>query len=124
MQAEFLKKAQDNLTLAKHCLEQGWYDASANRAYYAAFQAAIAALAKQGIVSEKNDHKWVQATFSRELINRRKIYPSRLKSYLSDMLTLRNRADYSEVSVSQKKAAEQFARAEDFVETLTKELGQ
>lgn len=78
MQAEFLKKAQDNLNLAKHCLEQGLYDASANRAYYAAFQAAIAALAHAGIVNKKNDHKWVQATFAGELINRRKVYPNSL----------------------------------------------
>lgn len=121
MQAEFLKKAQDNLRLAKYCLEQGLYDASANRAYYAAFQAAISALAKAGITAKKQDHKWVQATFSRELIKRRKVYPSRLKSYLSDMLTLRNRADYAEVSVSQKRAAEQYTQAEDFVGTIVKE---
>ncbi len=47
----FLKKAQDNLALAKYCIENGYYDASANRAYYAAFQAAIAALAVVGITS-------------------------------------------------------------------------
>lgn len=49
----FLKKAQDNLALAKHCLENGYYDASANRAYYAAFQAAIAALAAAGMSNFK-----------------------------------------------------------------------
>lgn len=122
MQAEFFKKAQDNLNLAKYCLEQGGYDASANRAYYAAFQAAIAALAHVGIINKKNDHKWVQATFVGELINRRKVYPSRLKSYLSDMLSLRNNADYSEKSVSQKLASRQLAKANEFVETIVKEL--
>lgn len=50
----FLKKAQDNLALVKYCFENGYYDASANRAYYAAFQAAIAALAAQGITKELN----------------------------------------------------------------------
>jgi len=115
MQREILKKAQDNLSLAKYCLEQGLYDASANRAYYAA-------LAQQGIVNDKNDHKWVQAAFSGELIHRRKIYQSRLKSYLGDMLIIRNRADYSKDSVSKKRAAQQFAHAEDFVRTIVKEL--
>lgn len=50
----FLTKAQDNLALAKYCFENGYYDASANRAHYAAFRAAIAALAAQGITKGLN----------------------------------------------------------------------
>ncbi len=35
----FLKKAQDNLLLAKYCLENGYYNASASRANYDQLQA-------------------------------------------------------------------------------------
>jgi uncharacterized protein (UPF0332 family) len=124
MEEIFLSKAKRNLILAKYCVENGFYDASANRAYYAAFQAAIAALANQGIKREDNDHKWVQASFSGELIKRRKIYPQRLKSFLSDMLGVRNDADYSIRHVSKKIALRQFSKAEDFVETIVQELSQ
>lgn len=53
MKTEFLKKALDNLSVARYCFEHGFYDAAVNRAYYAAFQAAVAALAYRGISSEK-----------------------------------------------------------------------
>lgn len=124
MQEVFLSKAKSNLILAKYCVENGFYDAAANRAYYAAFQAAIAALAGQGIKSEDNDHKWVQATFSRELIKRQKIYPQRLKSFLSDMLGVRNEADYSIAHVSKKVALRQLSKSEDFVGSIIQELSQ
>jgi uncharacterized protein (UPF0332 family) len=118
----FVKKAQDNLILAKYCLENGYYDASANRAYYAAFQAAIAALSAQGITSDKYEHKWVQANFNLALIRQRKIYPSRISSALLDMLFIRNRADYLEESLNKKRATGQLAQARDFVGLIFKEL--
>ena len=119
----FLKKSHDNLILAKYCLENGYYDSSANRAYYAAFQAAIAALVAQGITNAKYEHKWVQASFSRALIRQRKIYPSRISSTLLDLLFIRNRADYLEEPLNKKRATSQLGRAEDFVGMVLKELG-
>ena len=41
---EFFLKAHENLLAAQLLLERGYYQASANRAYYAAFHAAIACL--------------------------------------------------------------------------------
>lgn len=118
----FLMKAQDNLALAKYCFENGYYDASANRAYYAAFQAAIAALAAQGIMNDKYEHKWVQASFNRALIRQKKIYPSRLSSALLDMLFIRNRADYLDEPLSKKLATGQLALAEEFVGLILEEM--
>lgn len=80
MAPAFLDKALANLTAAQHCFDRNLYEASANRAYCAAFQAAVAALQANGIRSDKNENKWVQASFSRELIHRRKIYPRKLRS--------------------------------------------
>ncbi len=118
----FLDKAQANLAAAQDCFDNGFYEASANRAYCAAFQAAVAALAAQGIRSNKNEHKWVQASFTSELIHRRKIYSSRFKSFLGDMLRLRNLADYSEKPTSKKVAAWQLTRAIDLFEAISQEL--
>ncbi len=122
MKAEFLKKALDNLSVARYCFEHGYYDAVANRAYCAAFQAAVAALAHIGVITEKREHKWVQASFSRELIRRRKVYPGAVASFLSDMLNVRNLADYSENSISVKIASRQLARAEELIKLIHAEV--
>ena len=122
MPSVFLDKAKANLVAAQHSFDHGLYEASSNRAYGAAFQAAIAALQAHGIRSDKNEHKWVQASFTGELIHRRKIYPSKLRSYLSDMLSTRNEADYSEIRLSKRAAQQQLTRAREFVETIEQEL--
>ena len=82
---EFLKKAKDNLRAARICFENDLYDACVNHAYYAALQAVVSALSAKGVRREKIDHKWVQAEFSGKLIHRQKVYPSKLKSYLSEI---------------------------------------
>jgi hypothetical protein len=46
MENEFLTKAKENITAAALLFENELYNASANRAYYAAFQAAIAAISE------------------------------------------------------------------------------
>lgn len=96
MTTEFFHKAEDNLNVARLCFDNGYYDACANRSYYAALQAAVAALEDNGIRRDKIEHKWVHAEFSEKLIQRRKIFPSALKSYLMKMQMVRNRADYSD----------------------------
>lgn len=119
---EFLNKAEENLTAAQICFENGLYNACANRTYYAALHAAIAALAHRGIKRDKIDHGQVQADFSNELINRRKIYPSKMKSYLPDMQMIRNMADYSGDNITQQRAGRWFARIKELIEQIKKEL--
>ncbi len=123
MPTVFLEKAKANLAVAEYCFNNGFYEASANRAYCAAFQAAITALAAQGIRNDKNEHKWVQASFSRELIHRRKIYPSRLSSFLSDLFRVRNEADYSAKLLGKTVALRQLTKARDFSDTIIQETG-
>ncbi len=115
MITEFLAKAQENLLDAEQALEEGRYNASANRAYYAAFQAAIAALAEENIVHEKNPHSWVQAQFSERLIKARKYYPSKLASYLLDMQKIRDKADYKPVMTNQQNAKKQLHQCKEFL---------
>jgi uncharacterized protein (UPF0332 family) len=119
---EFFSKAKENLTAATLLFENGLYNASANRAYYAAFQATLAVLARVGIIGEeRKSHKTTQSLFVYELIHRRKMYPSHLKSYLADLLTVREDADYELTQVSQRIAWRQLKKAKELVETLIQE---
>jgi uncharacterized protein (UPF0332 family) len=100
------------------------YDESANRAYYAAFQAARAALSAIGIATDKARHKAVQANFNNELVQKRKVYPSRLKSCLLDLLFARNAADYGPEFLSRKIAQRQISQAQEFVLFVAKEISK
>ncbi|MGE0086070.1 MAG: HEPN domain-containing protein [Desulfococcaceae bacterium] len=124
MKDRFLKKAMENLRAAEICCEEGLYNACANRLYYSVFQAAIAALLHSGITRDKFEHKQVQADFSGELIRKRKIYPAKFKSYLSDMQTVRNRADYHGDDVSRQKSERRLSEAKEMVEWIKREVGK
>jgi uncharacterized protein (UPF0332 family) len=100
-------------------LEEGLYDAAVSRAYYAAYQAARAALLGVGRGEDKHDR--VQAAFAEELVNRRKVYPGK-QGVLLDLMTLRHIADYKGEGVSAKRAARSVQKAESFVIAVQEEL--
>ena len=122
MKKEFLDKAKENLKAAELLFDNQLYNASVNRAYYAAFQAAIAALANISIEIERISHEATQANFAIELIQRRKIYPSHLRSYLMDLQAVRNDADYKSKSISSKVAQRQLRKAQEFIKTIVREI--
>lgn len=122
MTEKFLSKAEENFRIAQMSFNMGCYNACANRAYYASFHAAIAALVNDGAARGENHHAWVQSEFNRRLIKRKKIYPSKLKTYLSDMQYVRNKADYSEKGVSKKAAHRQISHAEEMIQRIREEL--
>ena len=107
-------KATQELATADLAWHSGDYNSTANRAYYAAFHAAIAILALDGITSSTNEHKWVHTTFSTHCIHRRKMFPSAFASMLPDMMTIRHKADYDTSDVSKKEAAQQLKKSEQF----------
>ena len=123
MKYEFMDKARENLAAAEICFENDLFNASANRAYYAAFQAAVSALADRGIKKEKLNHQWVQAEFNSKLISRRKVYSGKVKPYLMKMQTVRNEADYDSQKISKKVARRQLSRAREMLNMIRKELG-
>ncbi len=92
LELDWLAKATENLTAANLCLQHGLRNASVNRAYYAMFHAAIAALIHHGISKsgEMWRHDFVQAEFSRALIQRRKVFPGSLKDALSKAIEQRH----------------------------------
>jgi len=122
MTIEFLHKAQENLKAAHLCFENELYNACANRIYYAALHAAVAAIAAQGIEQAKIDHKQVQSDFNGRLIYRQKRYPAKFKSYLPDMQVIRNQADYKMESISSKVAERWLSRANEMVTWIEKEI--
>lgn len=82
----FLAKAERSLAGAESELASGRYDNCANRAYYACFQAAIAALIRVGVRPRGERGRWnhdfVQAAFAEQLVRRRKRYANEVHSNL------------------------------------------
>lgn len=125
MKQEFFAKAEENLKATALLLEQGLYNAAANRAYYATFQAAVAALLHVGISLEIGDrisHQAVHSSFATELIQRRKIYPGHFKSYLIELQVVRNKADYRAESLSKSLASQQVKRAQELVASVRRKI--
>jgi len=81
-------KTEESLAGAVSEYANGRYNNCANRCYYACFQIAVYALQDAGIAPTGTRATWgrghaqLQATFARELINRRKVYPSALRNVL------------------------------------------
>lgn len=60
----------------------------------------------------------MQATFARELITRRKVYPAELRDVLARAFKLRQTADYARDVVSEAQASRMLRRARGFVEAV------
>jgi len=116
MKEHFLNRAIENLKAAELLFENDLYNASANRAYYAAFHIAIAAIYNVG-VKPNIDHKTVNTLLSDNFFNRRKIIPSKYKRYLSDLQIIRNEADYRK-GINAKLAKLQLETAIEFVNII------
>jgi uncharacterized protein (UPF0332 family) len=94
---------------------------AANRAYYACFQAAVAALLREDIRPGANAgwaHAFVQSQFAGTLINRRKRYAPDLRDTLPQNLMLRQRADYEEQRISQTQSQRALNRKRAFVDSI------
>jgi uncharacterized protein (UPF0332 family) len=116
----FLFKACEALDGAQSEFANKRYNNAANRAYYACFHAAIAALLDAGVhpPARQWGHDYVQAQFSGLLIHRRKLYPEQLGSVLSRNIDVRKEADYDAESVSEKDAKRAIEKAKRFVEAV------
>jgi uncharacterized protein (UPF0332 family) len=91
----------------------------ANRAYYACFQAAIAALLAAGMRPASPRGAWSHACVQRQLnglwIIRRKRNPAALRRILRDRIAVREKADDTQASVSAREASRVLQAAQAFV---------
>jgi uncharacterized protein (UPF0332 family) len=114
----YLKRAQESLDGAESECASRRFNNCANRAYYAAFQAAISALVREGIRAKRGEqwpHGFVQAEFVGKLINRNRRYPSTLRPILSDLLELRSQADYQTDAVTEIEAQRALRKSRNFI---------
>lgn len=121
MITEYLAKATENLQAGEMLFEAGLHNASANRAYYAAFHAAIATIFEKGL-QVNTDHAKVQATFNGEVIRRSKYITKEYKRYLPEMQNIRNYADYRSEAINKRTAKLQLTMAQNFVSIIIKEV--
>ena len=123
-----LAKADESLAGAVSEHANGRHNNCANRAYYACFQAAVAALVRAGVgpagQAAQWGHDYVQAQFVGQLINRRKRYPSALRETLLRGLRLRQTADYKTERVTEVQASRALARARELVTAVRAEGGE
>lgn len=116
----YRNKAAESLMGAERELADARFNNATSRAYYAAFQAAIAALLDEGVRARDGRwaHTFVQAEFVGRLINRRRRYPPEIRDTLSWLLRLRHRADYRGATNKRAIAAQAVRRSRAFVEAV------
>ena len=124
----YLAKAQQNLAVAETAWSGGHYDAATSLAYYAAFQAAVAALWVEGIhpppdSSGTLSHAGVQSEWSGRLVYRRKLYPPELRTVLQRLYAWRIKSDYQVEPVTERQARQACQQSQLLVEHVRARLG-
>jgi uncharacterized protein (UPF0332 family) len=124
---DYWLKAKENLEMASLAYQGKKYNVCASRAYYAVFLASIAALIKlTDFRAQDNewDHGQVQAELNRRLIMRKKVLPAELGRTPMDLMELRHLADYKPQSVTAREAKRASDRAEKFLSSIERALGE
>jgi uncharacterized protein (UPF0332 family) len=121
MWQDYLSKSERNLVAAERDLAAGSYDPCVSRAYFAAFQAAIAALLALTDFQRRGrywDHGEIAAEFVRRLIHRRKVFPQTMAGTLDELKSRRHQADYDHRQISQRVAERSVSKARQFVQLV------
>lgn len=121
-QTLLLEKARDSLEAGRVLAAEEFYDFSASRAYYAMFYVAEAFLLQKGLSFSK--HSAVIAAFGEQFAKSGAV-PTRFHQYLIQAHQARNVGDYDiGPGLTQAQAAEQIARAEEFIQLAEQQLGR
>ncbi|MBN1148712.1 MAG: HEPN domain-containing protein [Anaerolineales bacterium] len=127
-QVKFLfQKASESIEAAELLIQQGFFDISASRSYYAMFYLAEALLFSKGLAF--SSHSTVIAAFGKEFAKPKLLAPEHHRN-LRDAFETRQVGDYSfETSISGEKAArvlswakELLADAEEYIASQDKFL--
>jgi uncharacterized protein (UPF0332 family) len=122
----YLWKALASLSGAELELASDFFNNAVNRAYYACYQAAVAALVAEGIAPDLENfwpHDVVHAQFAQLLIDTRGRYPGELRATLKAIFDERLKADYEPDVIGRATAAEAVSRARAFVQTIAAKVG-
>jgi uncharacterized protein (UPF0332 family) len=122
--AELIARARRSATSAKLLFDAGDLNGACNRAYYAMFDAARAALlaSKEPVKSEViKTHSGLIAAFSLHLIKPGRI-PMQYGKSLRQMDQIRLIADYSDEEVDRETASSAIEQADHFVDVVSSYL--
>lgn len=119
----FLEKAQEGLAAARALMEVGCYNSAANRAYYAVFNAARAAMIAAGTSTAEQtwSHMAIHGQFQK-LTRQRKTYPAHMVADILDLRLAREMADYGPDLVPSKSATRLVKVASRFVQAVEVEI--
>ena len=115
-----LEMARERLHSSEILLKDGSYKDSIGRSYYAMFTAVRALLAMEG--QDFSKHAGVIAYFQKEFVKTGK-FDKKYSKYISQAFQIRNNTDYADFFiVSMQDAKEQYEKAKEFLEVITKYL--
>lgn len=121
----YMRKAEEALSAARVLLIAKSADGACNRAYYAMFNAAHAALFSlgvEGLTSPIKTHNGLIARFGQAIVLAGHL-PAEHGEYLNRAEDLRLLADYSDDSVKLTDATSSVERAEAFVVAVKEKFG-
>ncbi len=98
-----LNTAEETLVVAQECLGNNHYKDAINRSYYAAFYAARAVLAIEGVDFKR--HKDVVAHFNKEYVSTGKVSKD-LGRLLARLQQKREQSDYDDFFIASREEAE------------------
>jgi uncharacterized protein (UPF0332 family) len=112
-------KAKANLDAARVLAERGWFDAAANRAYFALFQAGVAWMQRMGRRPEeftRGATRWQHAT----IVGNASLYRRRLAdiALFRELRALRVQADYGESRVAGDRVRAVLGKARELIEEV------
>ena len=122
----YLWKALASLAGAELELASDFFNNAVNRAYYACYQAAVAALVADGVSPELENfwpHDVVHAQFAQLLVDARARYPRTLRTTLKAVFDERLKADYEPDVIGRETATVAVNRARVFVQAISDVVG-
>ncbi|HLH22588.1 MAG TPA: HEPN domain-containing protein [Chloroflexota bacterium] len=125
--AIYLTKAEQCLAGAALAVRHGQYNNAANRAYYAAFQAAIAALSRAGVQPSTPRywaHDFVLREYCARLARPHGAYPPQSAPQFKALQDERLKADYEVELLSRASGERALALAQEFVAAVRQRLGE
>ncbi len=121
---DYLRKANRTLAAARLLLSNGAVEDACNRAYYAMFAAAHAALRASGILlpaASTKTHRGLIGAFGLHLVQTGRL-PKELGRSLNEVEQVRLLADYTDTPINPDKAAWVVEQAAAFVQIIRNEF--